>query len=64
MLPHLYVGSYKGVNGNLFLKGKWVVDLAKSVELFVMVSISDMPTIKYWQILETNMVCAKDEIHK
>ena len=64
MLPHLYVGSYKGVNGNLFLKGKWVVDLAKSVELFVMVSISDMPTIKYGNHLKNDTGCTKDDIPK
>ena len=43
---------YEGDRGNLFLKEKWIVELSKSVELFVMVSISDLPTVKNWQNLE------------
>ena len=40
--------SYEGEKGNLFLKEKWIVDSEKPVELFVIVSISDMQTVKYW----------------
>ena len=47
ILPCKYVGSYEGEKGNQFLKEKWIVDLEKLVGLFVMVSTSDMPTIKY-----------------
>ena len=47
-----YVGSYEGEKGNLFLKEKWILDLEKSVELFMMVSINDIPTIKYWKTLK------------
>ena len=47
MLPRPYVESYEGEKGNLFLREKWILELAKLVELFVMMSISDMPTIKY-----------------
>ena len=36
-----------------------IIALAKSVETFLFVSISDMPTIKYWQNLEKNMDKAK-----
>ena len=37
--------------------------LGKPVYLFVMVSISDNPTVKYWQSFEEK-VCAKDDIPK
>ena len=60
ILTHFYVGSYEGKKGNLFLKGKWIVDLEKLVELFVMVSISYIPTIKYWYTLEKVMVHEKE----
>ena len=45
ILPRPYVGSYEGEKGNMFLKGKWIVGLAKSFELFLMVSISDLITV-------------------
>ena len=35
--------------GHEFLQQTWIIALAKSVEAFLFVSISDMPTIKYWQ---------------
>ena len=41
-----------------------MVELIKSVELFVMVSISDFQTGKYWNNLEIIMLRAKDEIPK
>ena len=47
---------------NLLLKVKWIVELEKLFDLFVMVSISDTPTIKYWHTFQKSMVCAKEEI--
>ena len=35
----------RGKRATYFLKEKWIVDLAKSVEIFVMVSISDLTTV-------------------
>ena len=32
------------------------MDLEKLVEVFVMVSISDIPTIKYWHTLKKGLV--------
>ena len=52
ILPHQYVGSYESEKVNLFLKEKLIVDLEKLVELFLVVSISDIPTIKYWKNLK------------
>ena len=52
ILPRPYVGCYQVEKGNLFFKEKCIVGLAKSVGIFVMVSISDMPTLKYWRNLE------------
>ena len=53
MLPRPYVESYSGKKGHQFLHEPWIIELAKSVETFFMVSISDMPTIKYCQNLES-----------
>ena len=64
MLPHLYVGNYSGEKGHQFLQGKWIIALAKPVETFVMVSISDIPTIKYWQNLVIFMDTAKGKTPK
>ena len=36
-----------------------LVNLAKSDELFVMVPISDLPTVKYWHNLETVLFLKK-----
>ena len=55
MLPRPYVGSYSGQKGHKNLQQPWIIVIAKSVETFIMVSISDMPTIKYWKILGRNM---------
>ena len=52
MLPLPYVGSYSGEKGHQFWQEPWIIALAKSVETFFMVSISDMLTIKYWKIWE------------
>ena len=64
MLPHPYVGSYSGENVHQFLQEKWVLTLAKSVVTFVMVSIIDMPIIKYWHNLEHFIDTAKEKIPK
>ena len=64
MLPLPYVGSYLGKKGHHYLYKPWILALAKSVETFIFVSISDMPTIKYWQNLGSNMDKAKEIIPK
>ena len=51
MLPSLYVGSYSGEKGYEFLQENWIFALEMSVETFIMVSISDISSIKYWQNL-------------
>ena len=51
VLPRLYVGRYSGEKGHQFLHKPWILALAKSVETFIMVSISEMPTKnigKFW----------------
>ena len=62
MLPSPYVGSYSGEKGHHFLHKPWILALSKSVETFIMVSIIDTPTIKYWQNLESIMDTAKEKI--
>ena len=52
MIPRPYHGSYSGEKGHEFLRQAWIIALAKSVEIFLFVAISDMPTITYWQTLE------------
>ena len=64
ILPHPQLVIYEGDKGNQFLEEKWIVESEKPVELFVRVSISDTPTIKYWHTLERIMVNAKDNIPK
>ena len=59
MLLSPYVGSYSGEKGHQFLQEPWIIALAKSVEAFFMVSISEMPTIKYSQNLGSMMDKAK-----
>ena len=59
MLPRSYVGSYSGDKGHKILQQPWIIALAKSVETFIEVSISEMPTIKYWQNLVRIMNQAK-----
>ena len=51
MLSRSYVVSYSGEKGHTFLHKPSIIELSKSVETFIMNSISDMPTIKYWQNL-------------
>ena len=64
MLPRPYVGSYSGQKGHEILQQPWILALAKSVETFIIVSIYEMPTIKYWQNLGSTMDKAKDMIPK
>ena len=52
MLPRPYVGSYSGKKGHQFFHKPWILALAKSVETFIMVLISEIPTINYWKIWE------------
>ena len=51
MLPRPYVGSYSGEKGHQILQQPWIIALAKSIETFIIVSMIEMPTIKYWQNL-------------
>ena len=51
MLPRPYVGSYSGDKGHEILQQPSIIALAKSVETFIEVSMSEMPTIKYWKNL-------------
>ena len=55
MLPRPYTESYSGEKGHQFLWANWVLALVKQVETFVMVSISDMLSIKYCQKLGKNV---------
>ena len=50
MLPRPYLGSYSYEKGHKIMQQSWIITLAKSVETFILVSISEMPTIKYWKI--------------
>ena len=64
MLPCPYVGSYFSEKGHQFLHKPWILELAKSVETFILVSIYDIPTIKYWKNLGSTMEKATDIIPK
>ena len=57
MLPRPYVVSYSGEKGHQLFHEPWSIALSKSVETFIMVSMSDMQTIKSWQKLESIMCC-------
>ena len=59
MLPRLYVGSYSGQKGHELFQKPWILALATSVETFIILSINEMPTIKYWQNLVSTMDKAK-----
>ena len=59
MLPRPYVGSYSGEKGHHILQQPWIIVLAKSIETFLIVSIYDIPTVKYWKILGRTMEKAK-----
>ena len=58
------MGSYTGEKGHHFLHKPWIISLAKSVDTFLMVSISDMQTIKYWQNLGSMTEKSKENIPK
>ena len=62
MLPRPYVGSYFNEKGRQFLYKPWSLALAKSVETFILVSIYDMPNIKFWQNLGRTMETSKHKI--
>ena len=64
MLSCTYVGSYSGEKGHQFLQENWILALARSVTTFIMVSISDMPNIKYWQNVGKVFDTAKENIPK
>ena len=51
LLPGPYARSYLGEKGHKYLQETWVLELAKPADFFVLVSISDMPNIKYWKNL-------------
>ena len=59
MLPRPYVGSYSGQKGDEMFQQPWILALTKSVETFIIVSIYEMPTIKYWKNLGSTMDKAK-----
>ena len=63
MLPRPYVGSYPDEKGHQFFYKRWIIALAKSIEK-IMVSISDMSTIKYWQNLGSMTENSKEMIPK
>ena len=64
MLPHPYVGGYSGEKGHQILQQPWIIALSKSIETFLIVSIYDMPTVKYWKNLGSTMEIAKAMIPK
>ena len=51
MLPRPYVGIYSGEKGQQNFQEPWILALSHSVENFVVVSISGMTTVQYWQNL-------------
>ena len=59
MLTRPYVGSYSGENVCQNLQQPWIIALSKSIEPFLIVSISDISTVKYWQNLGRIMEEAK-----
>ena len=62
MFPRPYLGSYSGEKGHEIMQQSWIIAFAKSVETFIIVSINEMPTIKYWQNLGRTMNKAKQMI--
>ena len=64
MLPRPYVGSYSGEKGHQILQQPWIIALSNSIETFLIVSIGDMPKVKYWQNLGRIMEEAKMMIPK
>ena len=64
MLPRPYVRSYSGEKGHHILQQRWIIALAKSIETIIIVSMIEMPTIKYWQNFGRIMKQAKVMIPK
>ena len=64
MLPCPFVGIYSGEKSHQFLHETWIILLSKSVETFFMVSISDMPNIRYCKILQGMMDKVTENIPK
>ena len=64
MLPHPYVGIYSGEKGRQILQQPLIIALAKSIETFIIVSMIEMRTIKYWQNFGRIMKEAKVMIPK
>ena len=64
MLPRPYVVSYIGEKGHQFLQEPWIILLFKSVETFIMASISNMKTSQYWETFVSMMNKARDNIPK
>ena len=64
MLPHPYVGSYSGEKGHQIFQQPWIIELAKSIDTFIIFSMVEMPTIKYWHNLGRIMKEAKLMIPK
>ena len=64
MLPRPYIGRYFREKGHQCLHKTWILALFKSVETFILVSIYDMPTIKYWQNIGRTMEKSKEMIPK
>ena len=64
MLLCPYVGNYSCEKGRQFFQENLIVALERSVEISVIVSISDIPSIKYWQNLGKVLDTAKEKIPK
>ena len=60
ILPRPHVGSYSGENSHQFLHKPCILALAQSLEIFVMVLISDMPIVHHWKNLGSFLDKAKD----
>ena len=59
VLPRPYMGSYSDEKGHPFWQEPWIIALEKYIGTFVMVSISDMQSVKYWQNLGKNWILQK-----
>ena len=57
-------GNLYRFKGSPIFQKPCIIELSKSVETFFIVSISDVPTIKYWQNLGKTMKKAKEMIPK
>ena len=64
MLPRPYMGSYSGKNIHQLLQENWILAFEKSIETFIMMSISDMTSIKHWHNLGKVLDTTKQKIPK